>query len=126
MKKDKFTCICCWFYTLDDWFWLWEICPICFWEASQFQNIHPLIWWWPNDSLVDEQKKILLKIPTNIKEINGIKRNPRWRPIPIEKIKDKNKPYIEKWHYEENIVPFSWNLREIFYLEAQKYNPTDN
>lgn len=132
--KNKYTCLCCGFKTIER-FNSQEICSICMWQSDYISDYFPLIWWWPNDDLYSEQQKIIIKIPTNIKEIKSfnkskqemiiIKRSPNWKPIDIKNIKYRDKPYIEKWYYKDIVQPYYKDLHKNYFEEAQKYNPTD-
>jgi hypothetical protein len=126
MKTHYYTCPCCGFKNLKNGFNSLEICIICYWEDDDVSYAFPYMWWWPNNSLVDEQKKALKKVPENIKEYNGFFRDENWKPLKIENIKFRDKPYIEKWFYESQIVPIRWDTYYERFLEAQKYNPSDN
>ena len=97
---NKYTCMCCWFQTFEDVFSGYEICIICWFQddfsAIQNPNISMHIWW---ESLFQEQRKILLKVPATIQEHKNYLRSTLWTPIVNPEI-----PYFPQWKMDEFLV----------------------
>jgi len=120
--KHKYTCKCCWFKSLVQSFWDCDLYNICKWVDTFDWNLYPLSIWINKKSLYEYQLDILKKIPNNIKEYDWYIRDKNWKPINIKEIKNKDKPYIEKWFYNE--IKKDWDYLLKNFEEAQKYNPT--
>lgn len=87
----KYTCPCCWYKTLSEKPWSYEICPICFWEDDLDQSLFPDLDWWPNYvTLIQAQQnyikygvcEIQFKDKVRLPNENDIK-DPAWRIIEI-------------------------------------------
>jgi len=44
MKKKKYQCLCCGYYTINEGPGLYEICPVCFWEDDPIQRNDEEFW----------------------------------------------------------------------------------
>lgn len=66
----------------------YDICSICRWEDDHVQLEFPALRGGANKgSLKEYQDIILMKIPFEIKEYNGFKREPNWRPLHADEVK---------------------------------------
>lgn len=119
--KKKYICKCCWFETLLMSYWDCDLCSIC-WRTDTFNNFFPYKKNLYGKNLIIAQQEILKKIPLDIQEYKWYTRNSKWKKININDIKNINKPYIEKWYYNEIIK--DWDYISDDFYEAQKYNPT--
>ena len=98
MENDvSLACPACGFLTIDDDFYgTYDICPICEWEDDQVQLANPACKGGANpESLIDSQKRILRKVPLELKEYKGFIRDKKWRPL--------NKREIAKFEKEKKI-----------------------
>jgi hypothetical protein len=125
MKTHYYTCPCCGFKCLEKWFNSQTICHICYWQNDDYSIFFPLRLW-ANFPFIDDQKKILAKIPEEIREFDWYFRHEKWSPLSIEKIKYPDIEYIEKWYYESEIKEMWGDSYYQYFLKAQKYNPSDN
>lgn len=117
-------CPWCWFESISWGLFWYDICDICFWEDDCYSVLYPTESGWPNhESLIEVQECIIKYIPIETKEYHWFKRNKFWKTINIEEIKDKEKPFIEKWFYNEYMWEYKKYHKEDF-KEAQKFNPT--
>jgi hypothetical protein len=131
MKKEElYTCIWCWFKTFNEVFSEYEICPICNYEDTSWWISHPNFSYNEYEkSLIEYQQEILKRIPCNIKEYKKWKkkyiRNNLWKPINKDELNEKYE-YLPKIKYHEykKCYPNSNNY-DIYFQEAQKYNPDE-
>ncbi|QFR39278.1 hypothetical protein A9Q91_03515 [Candidatus Gracilibacteria bacterium 28_42_T64] len=132
MENRTYVCPNCGFNDLAG---TYSVCRVCMWEEDLDGKIYPLIATGPNNSLYDEQQKIIKKYPLSIKKTIFfdkyenknfmIMRSSSWKPIDIGDIKYKDKPFIEKWYYEDYIKSIYGDDYNHLFEEAQEYNPTD-
>ena len=81
-ENNLFPCPSCGFLMFSEGVGSYEICGICGWEDDDVQLKYPGMRGGANGgSLKEYQDKILKKIPLNIKEYDGNKRDSKWRPL---------------------------------------------
>ena len=86
-----FPCPSCGFVVFNEPAGSYDICPICGWEDDHVQLGNPILRGGANGgSLLDYQQEILVEIPTEIREHNGYKRHPKWRPLTEEDCQPKS------------------------------------
>ncbi|HSA96047.1 MAG TPA: CPCC family cysteine-rich protein [Acidobacteriota bacterium] len=69
----------------------YEICGICGWEDDRVQLADPTYSGGANDlSLATSQKEILKSLPVEIVEHNGFRRDPQWRPLRDEDLRERS------------------------------------
>jgi Cysteine-rich CPCC len=98
MENDMpLACPVCGFLTIeDDFYGTYDVCPVCEWEDDQVQLANPACKGGANtDSLIESQKRILKKVPLELKEFKGFRRDITWRPL--------NKREIAKFEKERRI-----------------------
>lgn len=132
MKDNKiYTCLWCWFITLERLISEDEICHICGMQETSYWIEKPFTIPFKNGiTLFDCQQEILKKIPQKEQTYTRWKtiylRNPLWKPINEEKI-DKNYNYFPTYKYKDFVLKwpeYDGPYKKI-YEEAQKYNPDD-
>lgn len=107
MENDvSLACPVCGFLTIeDDFYGTYDICPVCEWEDDQVQLANPACKGGANqDSLIESQKRILRKVPLELKEYKGFRRDIKWRPL--------NKREIAKFEKEKRIQ--HWKNKGVF------------
>jgi hypothetical protein len=80
--SDQYPCPACGFLSFSEPPGSYEICDICGWEDDHVQLAHPRLRGGANsESLLEAQRELLKAIPIEVKESNGIRRDPDWRPL---------------------------------------------
>lgn len=92
MRKKKYKCLCCGYYTLDE--ALCDVCPVCFWEDSGITDLDVY------DGLNHEIT--LREAITNYKEFGAGKKE--WLPYVREPL-PAEKP---SWDDEYMVIDFEW------------------
>jgi hypothetical protein len=93
-------CPSCGFETIgEDAYGTYGICGICDWEDDQVQLANPFSSGGANSlSLYDSQIKALKNYPLEVKEVDGISRGTRWRPLSeVDKDKFESQAGGKRW-----------------------------
>lgn len=78
----EFTCPCCGFFVFCEPAGSYEICSVCGWEDDAVQLRYPGMSGGANDeSLYDCQNHALGDYPEDVMEVEGMNRDPEWRPL---------------------------------------------
>ncbi|MCL4271554.1 MAG: hypothetical protein KJZ72_18495 [Anaerolineales bacterium] len=86
-----FSCPSCGFVVFNEPAGSYDICPICNWEDDHVQLDNPVLRGGANGtSPFDYQQEVLVKVPVEIREHNGYKRHPKWRPLTEEDYRPKS------------------------------------
>lgn len=83
MESDPaFPCPACGFLTVSTPSGSFDICVVCGWEDDHVQLAHPRMGGGANRvSLVEAQASALERFPIEIRSVDGIERDPSWRPL---------------------------------------------
>ena len=82
VKRDSYPCPSCGLLVFDESPGSYDICPVCGWEDDHVQLAHPALRGGANRvSLFESQLAILRKLPIEVREHEGVLRDPRWRPL---------------------------------------------
>ncbi len=83
MGSDRtYPCPSCGFYQFEEAPGSFDICGICGWEDDNVQLALPGLRGGANTwSLKDFQDEILQKYPADVKDVDGVRRDPDWRPL---------------------------------------------
>jgi len=88
MKRDSYSCPSCGFLVFDEPPGSYNICRFCGWEDDHVQLTHPTMRGGANgESLAESQIAILKELPLEVREHEGILRDPHWRPLRDEELK---------------------------------------
>ena len=114
-KSNEVPCPSCGFYSIgESIFGSFNICDICGWEDDNVQLANPSSSGGANKiSLIESQIIILNKIPLEIKEYNGIKRDRKWRPLNKQEIAKFNKEKEIKYWKNMGII----NISETYWMK---------
>ena len=90
MNKEL-PCPVCGFETVEENYGSYVICEICNWEDDGVQLANPCSKGGANGcSLAEAQEKLLKKFPLDVRELGGINRSEKWRPLNSEEISEAN------------------------------------
>jgi hypothetical protein len=80
-----FPCPACGFLVFDEPPGSYNICRICGWEDDHVQLAHPRLQGGASrECLLEAQVAVLAEYPVSIREVDGIARDPKWRPLTVE------------------------------------------
>ncbi len=78
---ERYPCPACGFMTFVEPPGSHEICALCGWQDDNVQLAHPRLLIGANgESLVQFQKRNIEEYPLEIQSVDGIPRDPEWRP----------------------------------------------
>jgi hypothetical protein len=81
-NADELPCPACGFLTVEAAYGSYVICPICDWEDDQVQLANPACGGGANsESLIEAQSAALARHPLGVDLADGVRRDPRWRPL---------------------------------------------
>ena len=80
-KHAAYPCPSCGFLTFDDGPGCYEICGTCGWQDDPVQLLHPLSGGANKINLVESQANVLAQYPLHVTELDGMARDPEWRPL---------------------------------------------
>jgi hypothetical protein len=79
---DELPCPACGFLTLEGAYGSYVICDMCEWEDDQVQLANPACGGGANsESLIEAQAAALARYPAGVEVAEGLRRDPRWRPL---------------------------------------------
>ena len=112
---DLYPCPCCGFLVFDEPPGSYRICSICGWEDCAVQLRFPFSGVGPNAALAEEQKATMEWLSTEVKERDGYRRDPQWRPVRTEDVTESDAApqdglaYFHAWGDEETgESPYYW------------------
>jgi hypothetical protein len=94
--KEEYPCPSCGFLVFDEPPGSYGLCGICGWEDDNVQLSN-----WSSgggangESLAESQQKILKEHPLSVKELDGVKRDTKWRPLSNEEMR-QHQEEVEK------------------------------
>lgn len=102
---QTYPCPACGFLVFSEPPGSFDICPFCGWEDDHVQLAHPLMGGGANsESLQEAQQSALKDYPQNIREVDGIPRDPSWRPLRKEDLELQDKGPRDGIQYFEAAV----------------------
>lgn len=88
---ENLPCPVCGFKTVEENYGSYMICEICDWEDDSVQLANPCSKGGANGhSLAEAQEKLLKKYPLDVRNIDGINRSTRLRPLNESEINEAN------------------------------------
>jgi hypothetical protein len=79
---DALPCPACGFLTVEGSYGSYGICQVCGWEDDGVQLANPACGGRANsESLIDAQAAAIADYPVSVEVADGIRRDPRWRPL---------------------------------------------
>jgi hypothetical protein len=100
-EDRSFPCPACGFLAFSEPPGSYEICGICGWEDDHVQLAHPASPIGANgESLFDAQRRTLRDLPLEIKERNGLIRDPAWRPLTEAEARSSRPPKNGRSYFE--------------------------
>lgn len=93
-------CPCCGFFTLEQEYGSFDLCPVCDWEDDGVQLANPTSGGGANSySLAEAQERLLAKYPISVEVAKGFRRGSKWRPLSTAEIEVANARKAAKhWH----------------------------
>lgn len=114
MTENLYPCVSCGFLVNSEPPGSYSICQICDWEDDHVQLKFPELSGGANRvSLFESQQSILAEIPFEIREHDGLTRDPDWRPLTNADLKGRRaqSPEDGKSYFEaatEDAPPYYW------------------
>ena len=113
ITRKKYPCPACGFLVFDEPPGSFDICSVCAWEDDDVQLSFPGYRGGANGtSLYEWQLRAQKKYPLNIRTVNRIERDARWRPLRTDELGDKNQAPTSPLEYfhalSESDVEYYW------------------
>lgn len=119
--KLDYTCPCCGYKTFDEPPGSYSICEICYWEDDAVQLMF-LGSGGANINLIDAQKNFQADgakekrfTPQMEKILSKYKKDPLWRPVDLEKDKDRLKPWESGIDYFNAAASDDGDINKLYY-----------
>ncbi len=109
--EELYPCPGCGSFVFDEPSGSYDICPLCDWEDDSSQLRYPMSEGGANkQSLHEHQQFWLQNVPSKIRERNGFRRDPLWRPFRIEEyyVPDHLKMALDWFKVTDDDPPYYW------------------
>jgi hypothetical protein len=111
---DELPCPACGFLTIEGAYGSYVICDICGWEDDQVQLANPACAGGANsESLIEAQATALSQHSIGAEVADGVRRDPRWRPLSASERQVAEAEREEKYWKNRGIV----SLNECYWLK---------
>jgi hypothetical protein len=82
-----------------------DVCPFCGWEDDHVQLAYPWMRGGANsESLQETQQRALQDFPEGLRELDGVSRDPTWRPLRAEDLERQEKPSQDGMQYIKEAI----------------------
>jgi len=109
-------CPACGFLTLEGAYGSYAICDVCDWEDDQVQLANPACGGGANsESLIEAQSAAMIRYPVGVRLVQGIMRDPRWRPLDHEEQHTAEAERDEKYWKNKGII----GLHDCYWMRGE-------